>query len=230
MTEKKPINVEAQRISRITDEYAAKLQVLSMLSSDFFADLKIKKTEEELRTIFGNECGKLLFEEAYCEDRFASVNMKVNTYMEPLDSEEFNSLERREARQNASGIKGNILKLVRIFSKKPMQDKLNKEFRDLAKENDISKFSETFEDLRKLWAEKLKTPLEEANNIKQQLDILRSKTQSLEGMVKKKDEAYSKAKDNNKDQKAQLKREQDALDESAQAKNSSKRTREGDLQ
>ena len=48
-------------------------------------------------------------------------------------------------------------------------------------------------------------------------------------MVKKKDEAYSKAKDNNKDQKAQLKREQDALDESAQAKNSSKRTREGDL-
>jgi hypothetical protein len=25
MTEKKPINVEAQRISRITDEYAAKL-------------------------------------------------------------------------------------------------------------------------------------------------------------------------------------------------------------
>jgi hypothetical protein len=48
-------------------------------------------------------------------------------------------------------------------------------------------------------------------------------------MVKKKDEAYSKAKDNNKDQKAQLKREQDALDESQQLKNSSKRTKEGDL-
>ena len=72
-----------------------------MLSSDFFADLKIKKTEEELSTIFGKECGKLLFDEAVCEDKFASVNMKVNTYMEPIDSEEFNSLERREARQNA---------------------------------------------------------------------------------------------------------------------------------
>jgi hypothetical protein len=35
-----------------------------MLSSDFFADLKIKKTPEELITIFGNECGKLLNEEA----------------------------------------------------------------------------------------------------------------------------------------------------------------------
>lgn len=191
--------------------------------------MKAKKTEEELRTVFGNECGKLLFDEAYCEDRFPSVNMKVNTTMEPLDSEEFSALEKREARQNASGIKSNILKLVRIFSKKPMQDKLNKEFPGAPKVNDISNFSESFEELRKLWADKLKTPLEEALNIKLQLDVLRSKTQSLEGMVKKKDEAYSKAKDNNKDQKAQLKREQDALDESQQLKNSSKRTKEGDL-
>ena len=72
--------------------------------------------------------------------------------------------------------------------------------------------------------------MEEALNIKQQLDILRSKTQSLEGMVKKKDEAYSKAKDNNKDQKAQLKREQDALDESQQQKNSSKRQKQSDAE
>jgi len=107
-----------------------------MLSSDFFADLKIKKTEEELRTIFGNECGKLLYDEGYAEDRFPSVNMKVNTTMEPLDSDEFSALEKREARQNAQAIKSNILKLVRIFSKKPMQDKLNKEF-NLAKMNDI---------------------------------------------------------------------------------------------
>jgi hypothetical protein len=128
--------------------------------------VKAKKTEEDLRSVFGNECGKLLFDEAYCEDRFPSVNMKVNTTMEPLDSEEFSALEKREARQNATGIKSNILKLVRIFSKKPMQDKLNKEFPGAPKVNDISNFSEAFEDLRKLWAEKLKTPKEEVDNIK----------------------------------------------------------------
>jgi len=107
-----------------------------MLSSDFFADLKIKKTEEELRTLFGNECGKLLFDEGYAEDRFPSVNMKVNTTMEPEDSDEFSALEKREARQNAHAIKSNILKLVRIFSKKPMQKTLNDNF-TLAKMNDI---------------------------------------------------------------------------------------------
>jgi len=41
-----------------------------MLSSDFFGELKIKKTEEELASMFGKEVGKLLFEEAVCEDKF----------------------------------------------------------------------------------------------------------------------------------------------------------------
>jgi hypothetical protein len=91
--------------------------------------------------------------------------MKVNTTMEALDSEDFTATEKREARKNAHSIRSNILKLVRIFSKKPMQDKLNKEF-NLAKTNDIVNFSEAFEDLRRLWSEKLKTPLEEANHIK----------------------------------------------------------------
>jgi len=91
--------------------------------------------------------------------------MKVNTTMEALDSEDFTASEKREARKNAHSIRSNILKLVRIFSKKSMQDKLNKEF-NMAKINDISNFSEAFEDLRRLWSEKLKTPLEEANNIK----------------------------------------------------------------
>ena len=44
--------------------------------------------------------------------------------MEPLDSDEFDARERRDARQNAFEIKRQILKLVRIFSRKQMQDKL----------------------------------------------------------------------------------------------------------
>ena len=39
-------------------------------ASDFFGELKIKKTEEELASMFGKEVGKLLFEEAVCEDKF----------------------------------------------------------------------------------------------------------------------------------------------------------------
>lgn len=136
-----------------------------MLSADFFSEMKVKKTEEELRSMFGNEVGNLLFSEAICEDKFPQVNMKVNTTMEALDSEDFTAVEKREARKNAQGIRSNILKLVRIFSKKTMQDKLLKEF-NLAKVNDLTMFADTFEDLRSLWSEKLKTPLEEANSIK----------------------------------------------------------------
>ena len=56
MTEKKPINVEAQRIARILDEYASKLQILSLLSSEFFIEVR-KKSEEELNNAFGKEVG-----------------------------------------------------------------------------------------------------------------------------------------------------------------------------
>jgi hypothetical protein len=47
MVEKKPINVEAQRISRMLDEYVNKLHVLTLLSQDVFMEVR-KKTEEEL--------------------------------------------------------------------------------------------------------------------------------------------------------------------------------------
>jgi len=73
MTEKKPINVEAQRVQRILDEYAQKLSVLSLLSSEFFIEVR-KKTEEELNNSFGKEVGQLLWSESNCEDRFPQVN------------------------------------------------------------------------------------------------------------------------------------------------------------
>lgn len=73
MTEKKPINVEAQRIARILDEYTNKLNVLSLLSAEFFIEVR-KKSEEELMNAFGKEVGQLLWTEANCEDKFPQVN------------------------------------------------------------------------------------------------------------------------------------------------------------
>ena len=134
--------------------------------------------------------------------------------MEPLDSDEFDARERRDARQNAFEIKKNILKLVRIFGRKQMQDKMNKEF-NVPKQNEIQNYTEAFEDMRKLWQDKLKTPVEEANNIKQMLEGLRQKTTTLKQTCLKKEEQFTKTKDNNKDQKAQLNRDKVALEESS---------------
>jgi hypothetical protein len=74
----------------------------------------------------------------------------MSQQMEPLDSDEFDARERRDARQNAFEIKKNILKLVRIFSRKQMQDKMNKEF-NVPKQNEIQNYTESFEDLKNLW-------------------------------------------------------------------------------
>ena len=54
--------------------------------------------------------------------------MKSDQKMEPLDSEMFDNREKREARNNASQIKVQILKLVRMFTPQSMQDKFLKEF------------------------------------------------------------------------------------------------------
>jgi hypothetical protein len=56
MVEKKPLNVEAQRIARMCDEYTEKMKVLAILNADLFAEVR-KKSEEDLRHIFGREVG-----------------------------------------------------------------------------------------------------------------------------------------------------------------------------
>ena len=77
---------------------------------------------------FGAEAGKLLFDEANCEDKFQSVNILNGTNMEPLDSIEFLPDQKRSAIMNARDIERQILRLVRLFSRKDLRDKLVKEF------------------------------------------------------------------------------------------------------
>jgi len=56
-----------------------------LLSHELFIEVK-KKSEDELKANYGAEAGKLLFDQASCEDKFATVNVLNGTTMEPLDS------------------------------------------------------------------------------------------------------------------------------------------------
>ena len=89
----------------MADEYTEKVKILSLLNADLFAEVR-KRTEEELRHIFGKEVGQLLFDEAVCEDNFQAKNIKLTQQMEPLDSENFDAREKRDARMNAQAIRG----------------------------------------------------------------------------------------------------------------------------
>lgn len=58
------------------------------------------------------------------------------------------------------------MRLLRIFSKKELRDKLAKEFGFLGKSsNEIDMFNEQFKQLKKLWTTKLCTPLEEVTSM-----------------------------------------------------------------
>jgi len=114
---------------------------LGLLSEELFKDVK-KKSEEELKASFGAEAGKLLFDQAACEERFSTVNVLNGNTMEPLDSQEFMPDQKRNAIVNARDIERQIMRLVRIFSKKEMKDKLLKEFGSSKQANDIESFNE----------------------------------------------------------------------------------------
>lgn len=64
-----------------------------------------------------------------------------------------------------------MLKLLRIFSRKEMRDKLNKEFGYLLKQqsqkNEIEQFNEQFAQLHDIFHEKLSTPLEEVQSMQE---------------------------------------------------------------
>ena len=100
---KRPINVEAQRVYKIIVETQQRLELLAFLNHDFFVEIK-KKTEDELKNTFGPEAGKLLFDQAACEEKFTSVNCLNGSTMEPLDSPDFLPEQKRAAIINARDI------------------------------------------------------------------------------------------------------------------------------
>lgn len=70
--------------------------------------------------------------------------------------------QKRLAYINAMDIEKQITRLLRIFSRKEMEEKLRKEFAYVYKQqNEIDQFNEQFKQLKKLWFTKLSTPLEE---------------------------------------------------------------------
>ena len=78
--------------------------------------------------------------------------------MEPLDSDALTPELRRHARLNANAIEKNIKKLVRIYARKDLRDKLVKEFGGF-KTNEINSFKGSYERMKILYQVKNGTSL-----------------------------------------------------------------------
>jgi len=149
--------------------------------------------------MFGADAGKTLFLEAESEFNFLNENIVANV-MEPLNSELLQADQRLRAKKNARDIQKQILKLVRIFSTKQMQDKLKKEFNPRStSQSDVAAYLEIYKDMKKLWMSKLCTPLEEVQSIREQLARLEQSVEDLEKTHKTKEEAYQKYQEQTKE-------------------------------
>lgn len=98
----KPINVEAQRVAKIISDTEVRLQTLSLLSADFFSEIR-KYNKEELKSMFGADNGRTLFLEAESEQNFVNENIVANV-MEPLNSELLQADQRLRAKKHARDI------------------------------------------------------------------------------------------------------------------------------
>ena len=132
--------------------------------------------------------------------------------MEPLNSELLQADQRLRAKKNARDIQKQILKLVRLFSSKQMMDKLKKEFNPRSQsQNDVAAYLEVYKDMKKLWMQRLCTPLEEVQSIKEQLARLDKSVEDLEKVHKQKEEAYQKYQEQTKEHRMQLQKELEEL-------------------
>lgn len=102
--------------------------------------------------------------------------------MEPLDSDQFTGELRSAARKNALSIKSNIQKMVRIFSRRDMRDKLVKEF-GVFKNNEIANFRGAYDKMKLLYQVKNGTSLEEYLTTQEQLKEMKQTTESLVGLL-----------------------------------------------
>lgn len=156
--------------------------------------------------------------------------MVNGTTMEPLDSQEFLPEQKRAAIQNAKDIERQILSLIRIFSRKEMRDKLQKEFAFLYKTpNEIDVFNEQFARLKRLWMAKLSTPLEEFLSVQESLIKLRMSTKQLQEAKHVKEEAYKKDVDQAKEQREQRQKELEDLKNQSINKKADRQTEENRL-
>ena len=132
-----------------------------------------------------DRAGTLLIYEATYESVFETTNCVDSQKMERWDSEMFSAEQKKAAYFNEEGIRNNIKKLVLIFKRKDMRDKLTATFGSF-KNNDIANYKTAYERLKKLYMVKNGTSLEEHTTTQEQLKEMKITTEALAQTLRQK--------------------------------------------
>lgn len=161
--------------------------------------------------------GSLLHEHAALEQSFKQNNIGPDGKMTPLDDQ----FLPEEAKKTAVKLRKTTANLVRHFQAPQLQLKLKASLGE-SRSSEFATLIESFEQMKKLWWTKLTTPLEEVNSIKEQLRILKSRTEKLREIHDTKKEHLQKYEEESKEQKEQREQEIQTLKTTIGSENASK--------
>lgn len=200
----KPINIEAQRVSKILDDIVAKCEIVGYITAELFQNILAQ--DYDLEEIFGAELADLLLHHAQLEKSFKENNLTLDHKIMALDDEQMTD----EHRLTYDKMKKTTSKLVRCLMKD--NDALLKLRRfDDHKNTDFQDFLSYVDKLRELWVTKLSTSLEEQNSKDQVVEELSTKNVNLRKKLNEKQDNYSKFKQQTDDRREQLENERSTL-------------------
>ena len=118
----KPINELAQRIAKVVEDQTFKLKILSLLSQEFFEEVRMKKDEAQLVDHFGGPLGRLLWRHALLEERYSTlvaenVGNGKEEEDEPVNEEEI---------LISNDLRSSTQKLIRQFSNPQNRERLER--------------------------------------------------------------------------------------------------------
>lgn len=200
----KPINIEAQRVSKILDDILKKCEVVSFISSELFNNILTQ--DYDLEEYLGLELADLLLYHAQLEKSFKENNLTLDHKILLPDDEQMTD----DHRATYDKLRKTTSKLVRLLLKDP--DALLKLRRlDDHKNPEMTDFLSCIKKLKDLWTTKLSTSLEEQNSKDQVIEELTAKNKILRDRLKDKQSAYSKFKQQTDERREQLENERSKL-------------------
>ena len=135
----RPINIQAQRFSKVIKELKVRLKVLSILNLEFFEEIR-KAENVDVIEIFGSKTAKQLINHSILEDKFLTQCIEDGVKM--TNREELPD----EALKVADDLEVSTRKLVRIFSNE--EDMMRLKNNGFKKDsNEFNSFNDTIADM-----------------------------------------------------------------------------------
>ena len=180
----KPINVEAQRVSKVLDDLVTKIEVVSYLTTE--SVLNMTSQDIDLEDTFGKELSDLLIVHGELERSFKENNLTLDQKILPDDDEQLTE----EHKATAIKLKKTTSKLVRLLMNDDDALLKLRRFGDNSRNIEMDEYIKTISNLKKLWSIKLGTSLEEKVAKEAQIEDLSEKKKTLYESYKNAEDSY----------------------------------------